>query len=255
MKLRRNIFQPVLAALFGLLLVFQPGITPARASHKQIFFTPSVEPLEVESTPMPLAPGKPGPAEASLSSPTGISGRDYNSLQPGELYTSASELPTLTGRIGTEDFGIGSVAGREDLAAIWVTRDGETRYLLISADNPALYGIRDPVTNTPIGTGYVSRLKDWQALRKERIEIMAENAGAISGAVGSGASAVGGLAAGSPAGIIGGITGAFDVIGGMVERYINGGVTYFTMKDAEQDLANLFDEACRIENQAQGVMQ
>jgi hypothetical protein len=255
MKRKRNVFQPALAVLFGLLLIIQPCNIPAQASHTQLFFTPSVEPLEVESTPMPLSPGKPDPAEASLTSPAGISGSDYSSLQPGELYTSTSELPALTGRIGTEDFGIGSVAGREDLAAIWVTRDGETRYLLVSADNPALYGIRDPVTDMPIGTGYVSRLKDWQELRRERIEIMAENAGSISSAVGSGASAFGGLAAGSPTGIVGGITGAFDVISGMVERYINGGVTYFTMKDAEHDLANLFDEAYRIEIQAQGGLQ
>ncbi|MBN1267878.1 MAG: hypothetical protein JXA25_20470 [Anaerolineales bacterium] len=252
MQLKRTHIRVILTAILSLLLYCQPGYFPARASSASVFFTPSVEPLEIESTPVPLAPQKADPAGKSPTTPKGIAGESTGSLYPGQMYTSAAELPVLTGRLGREEFGLGSVAGREDLVAVWMTRDGETRYLLVSADNRALYGIRDPVTDNPIGNGFIYRLEDWETLRQKRVEIMAESAGSVSIAVGTGAAALGELAVTSPAGIIAGLTGVFDIFGGFIERYVVGGYTYFAMKDVEQDLANLFDEAYQLEIRTTG---
>ncbi len=215
---------------------------PVEDSGVKIFYTPSVEPLFMEQIPATKTPS---------GSPEKIDTMGMR-LRAGEIINSPDLLPQQLGRRGLQGFGLASVAGSGDLMAIWITRDGETLYQLVSIENPALYGIRDPVTGHPIGTGFIDRLDDWAGLRNQRSDLMAESAGSLPSLLGAGAAGAGGGAAGKGMGLISFFLGGFDILGGVLERYIRSGRIYWKMVDTEQDLENLFFEAQRIEVQQSG---
>ncbi len=217
------------------------GSAPAEASVVKVFYTPSVEPLFMRQIPATKTPS----GSPDKNDMMGLS------LRTGEIYNSPDFLPQQLGRRGMQDFGLASVAGSADLMAIWINRDDERLYQLVSIDNPVLYGIRDPVTDQRIGTGFIDRLDDWEALHGQRSDLMAESAGSIPSVIGAGAAGAGsGVAKGT--GLIGFFLGGFDILGGVLERYIRSGRIFWKMVDAEQDLENLFFEAQRIEAQQTG---
>jgi len=245
--------QIMLAAGFSLLLLAGSTATiPVHAGAVQPFFTPSVEPVEMHATPPAFAPADPGTFHKGadkIAEPVPLP--ETGHLLPGQIFSSAQDLP-LTAHKGLNEFGIAAVRGRTDLLALWITRNGDTSWLLVSADNPSLYGIRDPVTDAPLGLGFLQRLEDWQELRQRRVEIMAESAGGVSSLIGAGASAAGGLLTGSPGQTVAGLLAAVDIAGGALERYVEGGFIYVTMVDVQRDLLNLYDEAIEYETQTQG---
>jgi hypothetical protein len=223
-------------------LLSRTGGAPAEASGVKIFYTPSVEPLFMEEIPATKIPsGSPDKND-----------RMGLHLRTGEIFTSPDLLPQQLGRRGMQDFGLASIEGSGDLMAIWITRDDESLYQLVAVDNHALYGIRDPVTGQPIGTGFIDRLDDWETLRGQRSELMAESAGSIPSVVGAGAASAGSVASVKGSGLFGFFLGGLDILGGILERYIRSGRIYWKMVDTEQDLENLFFEAQRIEVQQSG---
>lgn len=239
MGFKADRFQKALGILFALSTIFTCGsrVEAGKPGH-ELFFTPSVEPVglqSVQSTPVP---------EAVSTIWTGGPVK----LERGEIIRDPAELPPLASILGREEFGAASVSGRTDKMVIWITRDGETLYQVVSADNPALYGPRDPVAGNTLGFGYFEELQKWQAIHEKRSELMAGWVGALSSSSGSGAAAAGGFVA-SKAGGLGLFLGAVDILGGMMEHYLNAGRTYFAMLDSQRDLSSLFDEAQAYEIQ------
>ena len=111
---------------FSLFVCVATGGASARAPGGQIDFTPHVTLLPQTPTP------------ESIEMP-------WTVFEPGSTFTCPIQFtlncpPGLATYHGDEDYGWGELAGRPDLALIWITDRTGTHYVIVSTDDPQLQG-------------------------------------------------------------------------------------------------------------------
>ena len=120
------------------------------------------------------------PQDPTIPTPLGTSIPSFipvPTLGPGSYYVVDDRLPEMIVSHGDNEFGWGQLKDDANLALIWVTKEGQTRYLIIELDNVAFLG------HEGLDDGFSDYLMDEETGRIRTLEKIrqSENRSMISG--------------------------------------------------------------------------